>query len=157
VEHRYSYRTLILWQRAQELAYETIQVTKRLPNTWASAVIARQVIASATSIAADIAEGHGRFSLGAYRNHLSIAHGSAAETDSWLDLLRCEGALTEHKEQHLHEQCRQLLGMLTTKINALETRGAEGKQTLRETGGAYAPESSMALDGLFDEADYSTR
>jgi four helix bundle protein len=84
-------------------------VTKRLPDTWASAVMARQIIASATSIGANIAEEHDRFSVGAYRNHLSIARGSTAETDSWIDLLYREGMLTKHEEQRLHDRCRQLL------------------------------------------------
>ncbi|HEU5089904.1 MAG TPA: four helix bundle protein, partial [Roseiflexaceae bacterium] len=90
---RYSYRNLILWQQAQELAHDIIQITKRMTLSWASAIIARQIISAATSIGANIAEGHGRFSVAAHRNHLSIARGSAAETDSWLDLMRREGIL----------------------------------------------------------------
>lgn len=55
----YHYRNLILWQRAQELAFDIIQVVTALPNTYASATIAQQIIRSATSIAANIA-GRGR-------------------------------------------------------------------------------------------------
>jgi four helix bundle protein len=73
VSNTYSYRNRILWQRAQELAYDVIQITKRLPNTRANAVIARQLRALATSIAANIAEGHARFSIKAHCNHLLIA------------------------------------------------------------------------------------
>jgi len=77
----YSYRNLILWQRAQALALRVIQIVQHLPNNWGTAVIARQIIASATSVSANIAEGHARFTPGAHRQHLSIAKGSAAETD----------------------------------------------------------------------------
>ena len=73
----YNYRNLVVWRQAQDLALEVIKVAGRLPNTGAAAVLARQLVASAASIGANIAEGHGRFSLAAYRNHLSIAKGSA--------------------------------------------------------------------------------
>jgi four helix bundle protein len=154
VDDRYSYRNLILWQRAQELAYEIIQVTKRLPNTWASAVIARQIISSATSIGANIAECHGRFSFGAYRNHLSIARGSTAETDSWLDLLCREGVLSKDEEQRLHERCRQLLGMLTTKINVLDREAGRNQASVKESHADYSAEPAIDMAFLFEESDY---
>jgi four helix bundle protein len=91
-----------------------------MPQSWANAVIARQIIASATSIAANIAEGHGRYTIGAHRNHLSIAKGSTAETDSWLDLMHRDGLLTTEDEQQLHGICLELMTMLTAKIRTLE-------------------------------------
>ncbi|HEY0601754.1 MAG TPA: four helix bundle protein [Herpetosiphonaceae bacterium] len=155
MDDRFSYRNLILWQRAQELAHDVIQVTKRLPNSWSSAVIARQIIASVTSIGANIAEGHGRFTFAAYRNHLSIARGSTAETDSWLDLLYREGLLEKDEEQRLHQRCRQLLGMLTTKINVLDAENSRNKNSLRETSAEYTVDPPVDPTLLFDENDYS--
>lgn len=128
----YHFRNLILWQRAQELAHDVIQLTKRLPQNWAHAVIARQIIASATSIGANIAEGHGRFSPGAHRNHLSIARGSTAETDSWLDLLRRQGVLSTEEEEQLHNRCDQLIAMLTTKMNLLEADSLDSDRRTKE-------------------------
>src|SRR3990172_695137 len=90
----YSFRNLALWQRAQELALGVIKMTEALPRNQAAKTLARQIAASSSSIAANIAEGHGRYSVAAYRNHLSIARGSAAEIDSWLDLLRRAGYVT---------------------------------------------------------------
>jgi four helix bundle protein len=156
VDDRYSYRNLILWQRAQELAHDVIQVTKRLPNSWASAVIARQIISSATSIGANIAEGHGRFTFAAYRSHLSIARGSTAETDSWLDLLYREGLLEKDEEQRLHQRCRQLLGMLTTKINVLDSENNRNKNSMRETSAEYTVDLPIDPTILFDETDYNS-
>src|SRR6478672_11670878 len=101
----YSHRNLIVWQRAQELA--------------------RQIIMAASSIGANIAEGHGRYTLGAHGNHLSIAKGSAAETDSWLDSLRREGYLTAEEEAPLHQECMEIMTMLTSKILDLERLAQE--------------------------------
>src|SRR5262245_12305042 len=123
----YSHRNLIVWQRAQELAHRMIQLTQRLPQNWANAVLARQIISAATSIGANIAEGHGRYTPGAHGNHLSIAKGSAAETDSWLDILRREGRITPEEEAPLHAECMEIMAMLKSKILDLE-RLEQGRQ-----------------------------
>jgi four helix bundle protein len=136
----YNYRNLGVWQQAQALALEVIEVAGRLPKAGAGAVLARQVVASAASIGANIAEGHGRFSLAAYRNHLSIAKGSACETDSWLDLLRRAGYINDQSETRLHEKCLVLIGSLTLKIRDLERRerGQHEAKALREDEEVYS-------------------
>jgi four helix bundle protein len=128
----YGYRNLILWQKAQNLGYEVIQLTRHLPQSWANAIIARQVIASATSIAANIAEGHGRFSVGAHRHHLSIARGSAAETDSWINLLHRDGAIDLAEEQRIHRLCQERMVMLASKMRDLDQHSGDEKGKTRE-------------------------
>ena len=85
---------------------------------------------SASSIGANVAEGHGRYTLPAHRNHLSIAKGSACETDGWLDLLHRAGYLEADTEGRLHADCQELIRMLTAKILDLDrmekTRIREG-------------------------------
>jgi four helix bundle protein len=118
-----SYRNLVLWQKAQELTLEVIRIASRLPKDPAAAVIARQIVASSSSIGASVAEGHGRFSPAAHRNHLSIAKGSACETDGWLDLLHRAGYIDAGAEGRLHASCDELIRMLTAKIRQLERLG----------------------------------
>jgi four helix bundle protein len=133
----YSHRNLLVWQRAQELAHQIINLTRQLPQNWANAVLARQIISSATSIGANIAEGHGRFTPGAHGNHLSIAKGSAAETDSWLDTLRREGYLTREDEMPLHRECMEIIAMLTSKIQQLEHLEKDTSKRMREEHSLY--------------------
>jgi four helix bundle protein len=116
-----------------------IKVAGRLPNTGVAVVLARQLVAAAASVGANIAEGHGRFSLAAYRNHLSIAKGSACEADSWLDLLRRAGYIDDELEARLHGECLVLIGSLTLKIRDLETkeRGQREAKAVREDQEAY--------------------
>src|SRR3989304_922727 len=101
----YNYRNLLLWQKAQDLALNIIRIAAKLPRDRAADIIARQLISSASSIAANIAEGHGRLSLAAHRNHLSIAKGSACETDGWVDLLHRAGFIDAASESSLHDPC----------------------------------------------------
>ena len=131
----YSYRNLDVWQQAQELAVKVIRALERVPQGNTTAVLTRQLVAAVSSIAANIAEGHGRYSRAAYRNHLSIARGSLCEADSWLDLLRRLGHLPETEFDRLHEECNSLLRILTAKMRSLERALA-----LREEAASYVVE-----------------
>ncbi len=125
--HHYNFRNLALWQRGQELALEVIKMTERLPHTTSARVIARQVVSSSSSVPANIAEGHGRYSVASYRNHLSIARGSVCETETWIDLLRRAGYIDAQLEAELSRRCRELLAGLTRQMQALERRLASGR------------------------------
>ena len=138
----YSYRNLDLWQRAQDLALAVVKMSESLPKSEAARSIGRQVVSSAGSVAANIAEGHGRYSVAAYRNHLSIARGSLADTDSWLDLLARAGYVAPDTASRLHDQCEVLLGALTRQMRALEARLRSQPKALREE------EPSYLLEGL---------
>jgi four helix bundle protein len=120
LEPGYSYRNLALWQEAQDFAREVVQLVDSLPSVRSADTIGRQVIRSATSVPANIAEGHGRFGLASYRNHLSIAKGSACETDSWLDLMRGLSMISGERERDLHTRCSALIAALTRRIRDLE-------------------------------------
>jgi len=116
----YNYRNLILWQKAQDLTLEIIRLTSAIPRANIADALVRQIVRSSSSIAANVAEGHGRFTPRAHANHLSIAKGSACETDSWLDLLRKSGLISKEQEQPLHDLCMELIAMLTAKIRQLD-------------------------------------
>ena len=133
----YTHRNLIVWQRAQELAVAVVKLVQQLPQNWANAVLARQIIASATSIGANIAEGHGRYTIATYRNHLSIARGSTAETDSWLDLLRRTGYISPDEEQALQHACSEIMALLTHKMIVLNRAERDHKAGVREASEVY--------------------
>ena len=142
----YSFRNLILWQKAQDLALAVIKVVARLPRDNAAQIIGRQLVASAGSIGANVAEGQGRFSFAAHRNHLSIAKGSACETDGWLYLLRRAGYLEADVEDRLHQGCQEIIRMLTAKILDLERRERSGKPLgVREHASVYAADDYQAI------------
>lgn len=133
----YSYRNLDVWQSAQEIAAEIILLLRRVPRDAAVDEITHQLIRAAGSVGANIAEGHGRYTFGAYRNHLSIAKGSACEADSWLDLLRRVDAIGEQQEADLHSRLISLVAVLTSKILSLEARAKQAGYRVREVPGIY--------------------
>jgi 23S rRNA-intervening sequence protein len=92
------------------------------------------LIRAATSVAANIAEGHGRYSLPAYRNHLSVAKGSAAEAQGWVDMLVGLGFLSGEPGKTLDRRCN-ILGGLTRRVKALDDR--ERTVRVREEPGLY--------------------
>jgi four helix bundle protein len=143
-EVTYSYRNLQLWQKAQELAVEVVRVVDRLPSRRSNDVVARQLVGAATSVAANIAEGHGRFTLPAYRNHLSIAKGSACEADSWINLLARLGLVDDATESALHGRCAELIAALTRRMKALAER--ETRTRVREETLSYDADSGAELD-----------
>ncbi len=118
----YSFRGLAMWQRAQDLTDEVLDFIASLPNDRVNGVLSQQILRSASSIAANIAEGHGRFAAGAYRNHLSIARGSAAETVSWLDLMRRRQLITPQQEHSALRKCAEIIKMVTAKMIDLDKR-----------------------------------
>ena len=141
-EYPYGFRGLIVWQKAQGLALEVARIVAALPKDAVASVLGRQAMASAASIAANIAEGYGRYALGAYRNHLSIARGSACETDGWLDLLRRSGYIDEETELKLHDLCMEVVKLLTTRMIGLD-RQRNGKGRIREEPNSYELDKAL--------------
>jgi four helix bundle protein len=139
----YTHRKLIVWERAQELGYQMSQLTQRLPQSWANAVLARQIVSAATSVGANIAEGHGRYTPAAHRNHLLIARGSLAETDSWLDQLRRAGHITAAEESPLLQECTEIKAILTKMILMLDRLLQEGASGVREERMSYGVSERM--------------
>jgi four helix bundle protein len=113
------FRGLILWQRAQAFALRVTQETGKLPRSGGTGVMGSQLLRAAGSVPANIAEGYGRFSQGAYRNHLSIARGSLFESESWIDLMFKAGYLSSDVNTELTRQCHELTKLLTERMRAL--------------------------------------
>ncbi|HYM15693.1 MAG TPA: four helix bundle protein [Dehalococcoidia bacterium] len=134
---RHDFRNLEVWRKAQDLAVAVLVLIKPLPSDRATAVLVQQVVKSATSVGANVAEGHGRFAAGAYRNHLSIARGSANETVHWLDLLCRAGYITEAQRRPLDAMCDEILRMVSAQMIELDRQTGNGK-AFREERGSYA-------------------
>jgi four helix bundle protein len=79
-----SFRDLRVWQIAMDLAVDCYLLTRRYPKSELYGLTS-QTRRAASSIPANIAEGHAR-QTNVYRNHVRIALGSHAELETVLEL-----------------------------------------------------------------------
>jgi four helix bundle protein len=105
---------LIAHQKALEAAGEAISLVMRVPAPLKS--IADQVIRSASSVPANLAEGHGR--IGRDRIHFwRIAYASAKEVDSHLRLLAHAGVVNGAKAEMTFEIFDEVRAMTWRLLN----------------------------------------
>jgi four helix bundle protein len=114
------FREMIVWQKAQDLAVQVTRLVRELRRDRAADVIGMQLLRATASVSANIAEGYGRFSDGAFRNHLSIARGSLFEAESWIDLLCRSGYVQQETQASLVSQCHEIGRLLTARMKGLE-------------------------------------
>ena len=81
-----SYRDLLVWQSAMQLAEDANQVASRLPQDQRFG-LAAQLQRSAVSLPSNIAEGHVCNSTREFLRFLSVAQGSLAEMETRLSLV----------------------------------------------------------------------
>ena len=108
-----------VWQKSQALAAEVVALVSALPRDRSAEIIGAQLLRAASSVAANIAEGYGRYSQASYRSHLSIARGSLFETKSWIDLLARSGFLSSDTATSLNEKCDEVGRLITFRMKSL--------------------------------------
>ena len=105
---------LVAHEKAVEAAGIAIALVMRVPAPLKS--IADQVIRSASSVPANLAEGHGR--TGRVRmNHWRIAYASAKEVDSHLRLLSHAGAVNRSRTEDALETFDHVRAMTWRLLN----------------------------------------
>jgi four helix bundle protein len=114
-----SYMDLIVWQRAHQLARDTLNACRRFPTTDEARIIKRQLVRSATSVPANIAEGYGGNRGKVFQNCLTIARREAGETDYWLLLSFEEGYLSKYSHAALETGYGEVRAMLSSMIGKL--------------------------------------
>lgn len=114
-----SYRDLKVWQQAMDLAEECYRMTRQFPKEELYGMTS-QVRRSAASVAANIAEGHGRNSRGEYIQFLCVAQGSLKELETHLILAARVGLIGHGLTEKALEQSEGLGKMLRALIRSLE-------------------------------------
>lgn len=82
------FRGLTVWQKPVGLFEKCVFDTEGFPKTEVARIMMNQVLRSAASISANIAEGYGRRKGKEYEHYLYIARGSANETIDWYEKLK---------------------------------------------------------------------
>jgi four helix bundle protein len=113
-----SYRDLIVWQRAMDVAAATYRLTRDYPREELFG-LTTQSRRAAVSIAANIAEGYGRASKQAYINFLRIAQGSLKELETHLLIAERVGLAQGDSIQPILDQSDEIGRMLKALIGKL--------------------------------------
>jgi four helix bundle protein len=101
------------------VATEVYRATATAPNDWKYAV-GSQTLRAATSVTANIAEGYGRGTTGAYLQFLKIARGSLKELETHLLVGQRVGALPSDQIETILAELDSVGRMLNALIRSLE-------------------------------------
>ena len=116
-----SYRDLLVWQQAMNLAVLCYSLTRSFPKDELFGLTS-QLRRSSASIAANIAEGHGRENSGSFVQFLRIAQGSLKETETHLILAERVNIAKAVEIQPAVEKCEEIGKMLRSLIRAIQDR-----------------------------------
>jgi four helix bundle protein len=113
------FRELKVWQMAMELFMEVVRDVELFPKTEIARIIANQILRSASSITANIAEGYGRRKGKEFKYYLYIVRGSTNETIDWYEKLKRLGYVGEEVFEKREGMCQELRAMLTKMIDVV--------------------------------------
>jgi four helix bundle protein len=116
-----SYRDLLVWQRAMEIAVATYQLSRRYPREELFGLTSQSRRAAA-SIAANIAEDYGRTSRASYAQFLRISQGSLKELETHLILAERVGVAPTGSTETILAQTDELGRMLRSLISKVQNR-----------------------------------
>lgn len=107
-----SHRDLLVWQKSMDLAVLVYRLTSSFPSNEIYRLVA-QVTRSASSVPANIAEGHARATRRDYSHFLAIAKGSLMETETFVMLAIRLGYTTQTGAQEILNLIIEISKMLT--------------------------------------------
>lgn len=118
-----SFRDLVVWQVAMDAADSVLELVASEPLSkkyW----LCDQISRSCTSIATNIAEGHGGGSRRMYTKHLYIARGSLNETLTFMEIIRRQKYATAEELKPIRDLLHRTHKLLNGLIKSLQRRDA---------------------------------
>jgi four helix bundle protein len=115
-----SYRDLLVWQQAMDLAVAVYELSLDWPRDELYGLTSQARRAS-VSIAANIAEGYGRESRGAYVNFLCMSQGSIKELETHLLIAQRVGIVSDQALSDVLERCESVGKLLRLLVRKLES------------------------------------
>ena len=115
------YQDLECWQKAMDLVVDTYQVTKAFPSDERYGLIA-QLRRASVSVPSNIAEGRGRFGLGGFLYHLSVATGSLMEVETQFLISERLEYLNPSEARAVLAKTAEVRRLLAGMVRALRTK-----------------------------------
>jgi four helix bundle protein len=116
----FAFEKLLVYQKAISFADNICTITRQLPRGYF--FLGDQLSRAALSIAANIAEGNGRFTKPDRRNFFMIARGSVQECVPLLELAARQKLIQPNRHAQLKADLEEVSRMLSGLIGALDKR-----------------------------------
>ena len=123
---RTKFEQLRVYQFSEELADAIWDIVTKW-DTFAKDTVGKQVVRSADSVGANIAEGEGRGSYQDNRRFIKIARGSLQETQHWLRRAFKRNLLSADEIERLKPLIEKLSPSLNAYLRSIGTKGDETK------------------------------
>jgi len=118
-----TYRELLAWQKAKELAVLAYRFTEHFPRAELYGLTS-QIRRAAVSVASNIAEGQGRLTRGEFQHFLGQARGSLLELDTQVAIAFELAYLQTNEQEVLEQQIYQVLGLVNRLLESLRRKPA---------------------------------
>jgi four helix bundle protein len=116
----FAFEKLNVYQKAVDFADQVASLTEDFPRGYG--FLADQLNRASLSIAANIAEGNGRFTKADRKNFFGIARGSVQECVPLLELARRRSLLPGVTHKKLKDALEEIARMLSGLIKGIEKR-----------------------------------
>jgi four helix bundle protein len=116
----FAFEKLDVYQKAVSFADSVCTLTRQFPRGYF--FLADQLNRAALSIAANIAEGNGRFTKADRRNFFGISRGSVQECVPLLELAARQGLLPPERHLRMKDELEEIARMLSGLIKGLDKR-----------------------------------
>ena len=114
-------------EKSFAFALRIIKLYQHLSDKKKEFVLSKQILRSGTSIGANLEESRGAQSSSDFQAKISIAYKEARETSYWLRLLYASKYLTERQFGSLHDDCEELIRILSATQLTMKTKIQKGK------------------------------
>jgi four helix bundle protein len=115
------YRDLDVWNEAMMLAVDVYEASRQFPRAELFGMTS-QMRRSATSVAANIAEGYGRQQTKPFIQFLRVSQGSLKETETLVLLARRLALISEAQAEAMFARCQRIGKMLVGLVRKLEAK-----------------------------------
>ena len=116
----FAVENLKVYQKAVDFADEILAMTEQFPRGYG--FLADQLNRASVSIAANLAEGNGRFTKPDRKHFFGIARGSIQECIPLLELAERRGLINSSQRERSRDRLEELGKMLSGLINGLDRR-----------------------------------
>jgi four helix bundle protein len=114
------YKELKVWEKAHKFTLSVYEVSKTFPKDELYS-LTNQLRRAASSIPANIAEGSGKNTQAEFAHFLTIALGSANESEYFLILSKDLNYLNQNKFSELYNSINEIKAILISLINKART------------------------------------